>query len=84
MSLAAWHELMRGTVHIPDGFDLTAPVWEADEDGERDQGAKRRQVLETSVFATRGLDVLGCLRRGEIDEVLLVEQGRVVARILPP
>ena len=84
MSLAAWRDLIRGTVHIPDGFDLTVPVWEADDDDECNQDAKRRQVLETGVLAAQGLDVLGGLRRGEIDEVLLVEQGRVVARILPP
>jgi prevent-host-death family protein len=33
-SLAEWHGTMRGTVHIPPGFDLTAPVWDEPWDAE--------------------------------------------------
>ena len=33
-SLEAWHDMMRDTVHVPPGFDLTAPVhdepWDAE------------------------------------------------------
>ena len=33
-SMAEWRESMRGTVHIPSGFDLTAPVSDAVWDAE--------------------------------------------------